>query len=162
MKKTRIISLILLVLLVALVFSGCAAYKGKDKTFSCNGMEITTTNRFKLTKESSTDFSLNSLSAQISVSCIGKVDYETLKDYVNAVIEDDFYSSIIKSPYLTDDGFYVVEFEVLEDDTEVRMYEVFLMNEDDVWVAVFACEASDYDAHRPYFEKWASSITFVD
>lgn len=162
MKKTRILSLVLLVLFVALAFSGCVAYKGKDKTFTCNGVEITTTNRFQLTQESSTEFSLNSLTAQISVSRIGKVNFATLEDYVNEVAENTPYTAVNDSPYVTDDGIYVIEFETLEDDTEVCLYEAFLMDGDIVWVAIFGCEASEYDDHKPYFEKWASSITFVD
>ena len=161
MKKTRILSLALITIFVALLFVGCSAYKGKEKTFTHGDVQITATNRFTLSEGEGKDFSLFSLSCQIMLQNVGELTYPTLGQYCDSFANELEKTMTLKNGPYKENGMYIIEAETTEDGTTVCVYNVVLQDGDDVWVAIFACEESEYKSHEPYIKEWASSIKFV-
>lgn len=161
MKKTRIIAITLLSLFVIFAFVGCAAYKGKDKTFTANGIEITATDRFTLVEGEGKDFSLHSLSCQIIFHYVGELSQNEIDEYIDAFVDELGKTMTIKSGPVYENDAYVIEVESTEDGTTVCLYEMLIFNGEDAWLVSFGCEESEYEAHKPYITEWAKSIRFV-
>ncbi|MBO5339072.1 MAG: hypothetical protein J6A96_05160 [Clostridia bacterium] len=161
MKRTRIIAITLLSLFVIFAFAGCAAYKGKEKTFTANGIEITATDRFTLVEGEGKDFSLHSLSCQIIFSNIGEIANDTIDEYIDTFVSELEKTMTIKSGPTYENGAYIMELVTTEDGTTVCLYEMLIFNGEDAWLVSFGCEESEYEAHKPYITEWAKSIRFV-
>ena len=164
MKKTRILSAILLVIFVAFAFASCAAYKGKDKTFTHGNVEITATDRFTMTPIDDRSFTLLApLSGTvINITYVGQHGYNSLEDYIDAFIDELDYQ-VLGGSYQKVDGNYVIEFATNEDGTSICLYEVLLIDDlGNVWIASFGCEKDSYEEYRPHFEKWSKTIEFLN
>ena len=161
MKKSRILAFGLLFVFVAFAFVGCAVYKGNEKTFSQNGVEITATDRFKLVGGEGKDFILMSLTAQIAFTHVGEISQPSLDDYIEDVIDNLPYE-VLGGKIQEENGIKFIELRGNEDGSIICLYEVFLVDDGDIWLVSFACEEDIYEEHKPYFKKWAETIKFVD
>lgn len=162
MKKAAVA----LVLILALVLSGCALLykKATPKTFSKAGMSITLTSDF-VEKEhvsftvvySSTESAVLVIKEEFSLA----QDFEgfddlTLSEYCQLVIDNNKINAEVK----TDNDLTYYENEYTANGKEYKYFCPVLKSDDAFWFFQFYCEKGIYDKHADSFIEWTKSIKF--
>lgn len=162
MKK--IISL-LLVAVILVSMTSCMTASPKD--FTCEGMTVTLTNRFKETQYEGYTICYGSPDVMVivlkeSFSLQAGLDQMTLDEYANFVLQANASKS--PSEITKHEGFQSMEYDFFNEN-ENKTYSYFstmFKGPDAFWLVQFACLEQDYEANKDMFLTYANSIKFAD
>ena len=160
--------LCLLAVIMVLPLAACSVdvKTASDKEFSSNGMKITLTSAFRESQAEgytavydSSEVAVIGLREPYSVAA--QLEDMTLSEYADIVYQNNASKS--PKPISTVDGLTVMEFEFHNDelDKDYSYFTVMLKGEDCFWMIQFASETNNYEECKPYFIKWAKSITLT-
>lgn len=161
--------LCLLAVLMVLPLAACSvdAISASDKAFLSNGLEITLTSAFS-EKEAEAGYTIAFDSTTVCVrglkelySSDPQLENMTLDKYTEKIYEKN--SALSPKPIDTVDGLPIMEYE-LHNDQQNRDYSYFttmFKGDDCFWLLQFACETKNYEEYRPYFIKWAKTVTLT-
>ena len=136
----------------------------RDKTFSCDGMEITLTNEFR--KIDLDGFSACYGTTEVSVfilkesfSLIEGFEDLTLAELGDLVLQANEDLSI---PLTTLDGVTYFEYERLNPENGNLYYFITCLykSADAFWIVEFATAAENREQYSPLFIEWAQTVTF--
>lgn len=164
MKKA--ISLILLFVMTATLFSGCGLpfRKTTDKTFTKAGLSITLTS----------DFSEQDLASQTAYYVSKQVIVTTLKEefslfeninmpaemslteYAQLVIENNK----IESEITQEDGLTSFLYKKEMNGKNITYYATVFRSTDAFWLVQFACDTEQFEEYKPQFIQYAKTVTF--
>lgn len=146
-----------------LLFAGCGTTNVKEageKTFSVDGMNITLTKGF--TKTDMEGYTACFDSSEIAVFALKESADSALSllDYAAMILK----ANESKTPGNIEmiDGIPSIEY-TYKNETENAEYKylTFLYKAPDAfWAVQFSCRAADYEENKPFFVKWAKTVSF--
>lgn len=146
-----------------LLFAGCGTTnvkKAKEKTFSVDGMNITLTKGF--TKTDMEGYTACFDSSEIAVFALKESADSTLSllDYAASILEANKSKTPSNIEML--DGVPTIEYTYKSDaDNAEYKYLTFMYKAPDAfWAIQFACKTADYEENKPFFVKWAKTVSF--
>ncbi|MBQ8862366.1 MAG: hypothetical protein IJ021_06485, partial [Clostridia bacterium] len=132
----------------------------KDKTFAHDGMSITLTGSFRETDYNGFDICYDSSKVAVfvikdSFSVMDGLEDYTLREYGEAVIEGNGFSSLLESS----DG--LTYFEYMGTSDQAYNYYAFVFKSDDAfWLIQFATPESEAAKYEAKIFEWAKTIKF--
>lgn len=132
----------------------------KDKTFAHDGMSITLTGSFRETDYNGFDVCYDSSKVAVfvikdSFSVMDGLEDYTLREYGEAVIEGNDFSSLLESS----DGLTYFEYTGTSD--QAYNYYAFVFKADDAfWLIQFATPESEAEKYEAKIFEWAKTIKF--
>lgn len=168
MKKLRIISLILAVIMTAALFAGCSS-EPKEKVFTVDDkLSITLDDSF--TDETGKD-ETKGLTAAYASKLYGvtilRETFETLQSLGyegSALSENDYLTLVMKANNITGDiveenGLQTFTTEATSNDVTFSYYGFVLKGDDSFWVIQMYSEKENFEAAKPVFTAWAKTVT---
>lgn len=155
-----------LLLAAVMLFGLTSCMKATPKDFTCEGMTVTLTNRFKEANYEgytvcyqSSDMIVIVLKESFSLQA--GLDQMTVEEYANLVRQANTSKS--PSELTKHENFYSMEYTFLNEQ-ENQTYSYFttmFKGTDAFWMIQFASKEEDYAAHKDTFLEFANSVKFA-
>ena len=163
MKKLRIISLSLSLIVIAFLFVGCTttAYEGEPKTFTKEDLlSITLTDQFEEKTIPGTFLSAESTGFFNKVTFAASSVYNPSGLTVKYVVSELIHQAREEGHTIIATSEEHFEFTTDADGTTMYFYDLVMKKYGKTYLFEFACKESQKDEYRPYFIEWASTIVF--
>ncbi len=152
---------------VVMLVSLTSCMTASPKDFTCEGMTVTLTDRFKETEYEGYTVCYGSPDVMVivlkeSFSLQAGLDQMTLDEYAKLVLQANASKS--PSEITKHEGFQSMEYDFLNE-KENQTYSYFstmFKGPDAFWLIQFACKTEDYDANKDTFLTYANSIKFAE
>ena len=164
MKKIRIFSLVLLLVLSVVMLSSCNLCDGEEKTFYADSynFSIVLTEDFKEIEVDKCFFAAQHkfLFEDVTVAAQKITIYGGGTPTLSYVV-DSLESQYEQAGFeVTNTGYNYIETQKSQFGIPVYLYGYIVKNGSSFYLVEFACLEKDKDQCKPYFEDWAASISF--
>ncbi len=161
-KSMKKIVMILSLCVLACMCNACGP--AKEQVFTESDFSITLNSRFTKENEQGAKYTYSDGKSGIAVDNMSK---EEIKQSGIQITSLNRFAILAIKSYGSADNALVrdglnhsyCEFESVVDGKNVSYYTAFYETDTHYWMAVFACDPSDYAEYKGYFANWASTVT---